>query len=75
MTERPKFVVTFTPAAGVDDACALRALKWLLKRARRQYGLIAIDAREEPAPDISNQIADAFGQLRRDVRGRLRERS
>jgi hypothetical protein len=71
MTERPKYVVTFTAAHGVDGVHALRAL---LKIALRRFGLVAVDAREEsaPAPDISKQIADAFAGLRRDVRERLR---
>jgi hypothetical protein len=70
MTTRMRFVVTFTPAPGTDG---VRALRWLLKRAGRQYGLVAVDAYEEPAaPNVSNQIADAFAGLRRDVRERLR---
>jgi hypothetical protein len=69
---RPHFTVTFTPMPGIDG---VRALRWLLKRARRQYGLITVDAREEPPPaDVSNQIADAFAGLRRDVAARTRNR-
>jgi hypothetical protein len=66
-----RFIVTFAPLPGVNG---VRALRWLLKRARRQYGLVAVDAREERTPDVSNQIADAFTGLRRDVLNRLRER-
>jgi hypothetical protein len=73
MSERMKFVVTFTAAPGADNAHAVRALRWLLKRARRQYGLVATDARE--IQDTPTNVADAFAQLRRDVRDRLRERS
>jgi hypothetical protein len=72
-TQRPRFVVTFSPVSSVDG---VRALRWLLKRARRQYGLVALDAREEPArADISNQIAGAFADLHRDVMIRTRNRS
>ena len=67
MSER--YTVTFAPMSGVDG---VRALRWLLKRARRQYGLIAVDVREEPASDVPKQVADAFVQLHRDVRRRVR---
>jgi hypothetical protein len=70
VNERSRFVVTFMPAPGTDG---VRALRWLLKRARRQYGLIAIDARE--IQDTPTTVIGAFGQLQRDVRGRLRGRS
>jgi hypothetical protein len=60
-----RFVVTFMPVPGVNG---VRALRWLLKRAKRQYGLVAVDAREEAStPDVSNQIAETFDQLRRNV--------
>jgi arginase family enzyme len=73
MNERARFIVTFTPMPGVNG---VRALRLLLKSARRRFGLVAVDAHETaPAPDISNQIADAFAGLRRDVRNRIRERS
>jgi len=39
-----RFTVTFVPMRGVDG---VRALRWLLKRARRQFGLVAVDVREE----------------------------
>jgi hypothetical protein len=72
MTSCPRFTVTFTALPGVDG---IRALRWLLKRARRQYGLVAVDAREEPARvDISNRVADAFAGLRHDVAARTRGR-
>jgi hypothetical protein len=69
-----RFTITLTAPAGPQGIHALRAL---LKIARRRLGLIAVEAREEPvpAPDVSNQIADAFAGLRRDVRSRLRGRS
>jgi hypothetical protein len=66
MNKRARFTVVFEPAAGVDG---IRSLRWLLKRARRQYGLIAVSAHEETAP---TNIADALGQLRRDVNRRMR---
>jgi hypothetical protein len=40
----PRFTVTFVPMRGIDG---VRALRWLLKRARRQFGLVAVDVREE----------------------------
>jgi hypothetical protein len=67
-----RFIVTFTAAPGVDG---IRALRWLLKRARRQYGLVAVDAHEERMPDARDQIAGAFAQLRRDVGRRVQGRS
>jgi hypothetical protein len=70
MSERARFVVTFTPAPGVD---AVRSLRLMLKSAKRRFGLIAIDAREKE--DAPTNVAEAFEQLRRDVRNRLRERS
>jgi hypothetical protein len=70
MTGRARFVVTFTSAPGVDG---VRGLKQLLKTARRRFGLIAVDAYEEQAAPTT--VRDAFAQLRRDVRARLRERS
>jgi hypothetical protein len=67
------FTVTFRAPAGSAGIHALRAL---LKTALRRFGLRATDVREERerarAPDTSNQIADAFTGLRRDVRDRLR---
>ena len=70
--ERPRFVVTFVPVPGVTDS--IKALRATLKNALRRHGLRAIDIREEsaPTPDVSNQIADAFTGLRRDVRDRSR---
>jgi hypothetical protein len=55
MSER--FTVTFMPMRGVDG---VRALRWLLKRARRQFGLVAVDVREESAP--ADLAADQEGQ-------------
>jgi hypothetical protein len=70
VSNRTRFIVTFTPAPGSD---AIRGLRAVLKIARRNFGLIAVDAYErEDAPDISNQIADAFAGLRHDVRRRVR---
>jgi hypothetical protein len=67
MTTRPRFVVTFVPAPGING---VRALRLLLKSARRRFGLIAVGAYE----DAPTNVADAFEQLRRDVQTRLRER-
>jgi hypothetical protein len=77
ISNRPRFVVTFTAGRGTDNPSAIRALRAVLKNALKRHGLRAIDIREEnaPAPDISNQIADAFTGLRRDVHDRLRGRS
>jgi hypothetical protein len=70
-----RFIITFVPVPGVTDS--IKALRATLKNALRRHGLRAIDIREESAsaPDTSNQIADAFTELRRDVRNRLRGRS
>jgi hypothetical protein len=63
---RPRYVITFTPARGVDAICSLRLP---LKAAKRRFGLVAIDAYEDrPAPlQISNQVADEFRELRDEV--------
>jgi hypothetical protein len=65
-----RYTVTFVPMRGTDG---IRALRWLLKRARRQYGLIAVDAREEKTAPTN--VADALVQLHTDVNSRLRGRS
>jgi hypothetical protein len=39
-----RFTVTFVPMRGIDG---VRALRWLLKVARRRFGLVAVDAHEE----------------------------
>jgi hypothetical protein len=72
-----RFVVTFIAGHGADNSGAIRSLRAVLKNALRRHGLRAIDIREEsvPPPDVSNQIAGAFGQLRHDVRNRLRDQS
>jgi hypothetical protein len=72
MSERARFVVTFTSAPGINGVRSLRAL---LKNARRHFGLIAIDAREEtasPAPITYTQI---FNELRRSVAARRAART
>jgi hypothetical protein len=53
-----RFTVTFVPQRGVDG---VRALRWLLKRARRQFGLVAVDVREEESAPAS-LAADQEGQ-------------
>jgi len=68
MTGRTRFVVIFAPASGTDGVRSLRAL---LKAARRCFGLVAVDVHEHAPANVAN----ALGQLRRDVRNRLRERS
>jgi hypothetical protein len=55
MTARPRFVVTFTPAPGVDG---VKAVRRLLKHAGRYLGLRALDAREEITPDT--QVSPSF---------------
>jgi hypothetical protein len=74
MSERTIFTLRIASKPGT---AGIHALRFLLKRLLRQYGFRCLDIREEapPAPDVSNQVADAFGQLRRDVRDRLRGRS
>ena len=71
---RSRFTVTFVPVPGVDDG--IKALRAVLKNALRRHGLRCTDIREEsaPAPDAANQVASALGQLRHDVRDRLRRR-
>jgi hypothetical protein len=66
MSARPRFVITFTPATGTNG---VRALKSLLKTAKRRFGLIAIDAYEDRASllPISNQLADEFRDLRDEI--------
>jgi hypothetical protein len=72
-TPRSRFTVTFTPMPGTNG---IRALRLLLKSAKRRFGLVAIDAREERAPTyVSNQIANTFAELRHDVATRTRNRS
>jgi hypothetical protein len=63
MISRPRFVITFTPAPGVDG---IRSLRLLLKAARRRFGLVATDAFEDRSSplEISNQAADEFRELR-----------
>jgi hypothetical protein len=46
-----KYVVTLQPLANVTDP--IKALRALLKRALRSYGLKCISLREEPAGDQS----------------------
>jgi hypothetical protein len=74
MSERTIFVLRI---AGKPGTAGIHALRFLLKRLLRQYGFTCLDIREEPAPApaTSTRIADAFDELRRDVRNRLRERS
>jgi len=62
----PRFVITFTPAAGVDG---IRSLRLLLKAAKRRFGLRAIDAYEDRSSplQISNPVADEFQELRDEV--------
>ena len=63
---RPRFVITFTPGPGVD---AIRSLRWLLKSAKRRFGLIVTDAYEDRPVllPIRNQVADDFRELRDEV--------
>jgi hypothetical protein len=52
---------------GKPGAAGIHALRALLKVLLRKYGFKYLDAREDVAPDVSNQIADAFTELRRNV--------
>ena len=63
---RPRFTVTFSPGPGVDP---IRALRLLLKAAKRRFGLVAVDAREDLSSplEISNRAADHFKELRDEV--------
>jgi hypothetical protein len=66
VTARPRFTVTFSPGPGVDP---VRAMRLLLKAAKRRFGLTAVDAFEDRSSplEISNQAADDFRQLRDEV--------
>ena len=63
---RPRFTITFSPNRGVDG---IRALRRLLKTAKRRFGLTAVDAYEDRASalEISNQAAAEFQELRNEV--------
>ena len=52
---------------GRPGAAGIRSLRWLLKILGRRHHFRCIDVREDVAPDVSNQIADAFTELRRNV--------
>jgi hypothetical protein len=73
-TTRPTRAVFTLRIAGKPGTTGIHALRFLLKRLLRQYGFVALDVYEESAParDASNEIADAFAGLRRDVRHRVR---
>jgi|AmaraimetFIIA100_FD_contig_61_5176625_length_1167_multi_3_in_0_out_0_2 hypothetical protein len=58
-----RFVITLVPMRGVDG---VRALRWLLKRARRQFGLVAVDVREESKPDATTVAAREGGSRHAD---------
>jgi hypothetical protein len=62
------FTVTFRAPSGSAGIHALRAM---LKVLLRRHGFRCIDATEEEATTPAN-VADALGQLRRDVNNRLR---
>jgi len=68
MRNQARLVVTFIPARGVDGT---HALCRLLESVRFRYGLVAVDVRVDAAPDVLNQIADSFSQLRHDVARRV----
>src|SRR5262245_10814059 len=63
MSARPRFVITFSPGVGVDG---IRALRLLLKSARRRFGLVAVDVYEDRSSplELSNKSADDFRELR-----------
>jgi hypothetical protein len=52
---------------GKPGAAGIHALRALLKILLRRYGFRAVDLREDVAPDVSNQVADAFSELRRNT--------
>ena len=66
MTTYPRFVITFSPAPHIN---AIRSLRWLLKIAKRRFGLIAVDAYEDcfSPLEISNLAADEFKALRNEI--------
>lgn len=47
-------MITLVLMRGTDG---VRALRWLLKRARRQFGLIAVDVRAEEEDDHAESQA------------------
>ncbi len=71
MTTRARSVFTLR-IEGEAGQGGIHALRALLKVLLRRHGFRCVDAYEEPSP---TNVADALGQLRRDVRNRLRERS
>jgi hypothetical protein len=71
VSERVRFVVTFTAAPGTNG---VRSLRLLLKSAKRRFGLIAVDAREEPTP-APVTYAQVFTELRRSVAARRAART
>jgi hypothetical protein len=66
---RPTFILRIEGRPGTAGIHALRAI---LKVLLRKHGFRCLDAREDVAPDVSNQIADAFTELRRSVEARTR---
>jgi hypothetical protein len=66
MNARARFVITFSPAPHIN---AIRSLRWLLKIAKRRFGLIAVDAYEDCSSplEISNRAADEFKALRNEI--------
>jgi hypothetical protein len=71
MTAPARFVVTFAAAPGTDG---VRSLRLMLKSAKRRFGLVAVDAREETAraPITYTQV---FTELRCDVAARRAART
>jgi len=77
--ERPESRSTFVlKIEGRPGAAGIHGLRALLKVLLRKYGFKCLDAREDVAksgtcsafastPDVSNQVADAFSELRRNV--------
>jgi hypothetical protein len=66
MNARARFVIMFSPAPHIN---AIRSLRWLLKIAKRRFGLIAVDAYEDCSSplEISNRAADEFKALRNEI--------
>jgi hypothetical protein len=65
-TPSPRYVVTFAAAPGIDP---IRSLRLLLKRAKRAFGLVAVDAYEDRTSplEISSKAADEFRELADEI--------
>lgn len=48
MDDRPTYRITLTPTADCRQNEAERGLRWILKRAKRQYGLRCVKIETNP---------------------------